>query len=139
MVYFARIFLALAFFVLSKGFTLSSFSALFIYILIIGLYIKFLIPWSFRRNFRKQKLLHDERTMTFKEDGFSLDTKMVNSFIKYEAIEELRVSDDVILLYVSPYMFHFVPLKVFTSETEKEDFLMFLEKRLVLDFFHNPI
>ena len=117
------IFLIFIFYTLLNGLNTKLLIIFLIYILLFGLGIFLWLPWLYKKSFKKQKLLSDKREMNFSENGFSLKTKVIDVFIKYEAIEEIRENNEFILLYISSNTFHFIPIRVLNDLNSLEKYL----------------
>ncbi len=84
--------------------------------------IKFVLPWLYRQEFKKQKMLSCKREMIFSEDDFTVITEYFNATIKYSSIEKIIYFDSWILIYLSHNNFHFIPTRIFKSDYNKEEF-----------------
>jgi hypothetical protein len=92
------------------------FATMLFYISFIVFTLKYLIPFAYKRQFKKEKLLHTTREMEFLEDNFTLKTENFDVTISYKAIEKVIRSDKFFLLYISSRVFHFLPVSAFESE-----------------------
>ena len=117
------IFLIFIFYTLLNGLNTGLLIIFLTYMLLFGLGIFLWLPWLYKKSFKKQKLLSDNREMNFSENGFSLTTKIINVFIKYEAIERIRKNDEFILLYISSNTFHFIPIRALNDLKSLEKYL----------------
>lgn len=90
--------------------------------------IKLLLPWRYRRSFKKQKMLSCRREMIFSEDDFTIITKYLKATIKYSSIEKVVYFNAWILIYLTHNNFHFIPTRIFKSDEEKEELLKIFEK-----------
>ena len=88
---------------------------------ILGIFSWF--PLLYKKSFRKQKLLSGKREMDFNEKGFSLRTEVTDTFIKYEAIEQVRKNNEFILLYITSNIFHFIPTRTLNNLNSLEKYL----------------
>ena len=108
----------------------SIFAPLLIFFIFLIALFKLAIPLLQKRQFRKSNVLKDQREMEFTNEGFHLRTRLVEAFIKYEALTKLKINDEFILLYMSPASFHFIPTRAFENRKEKEELLKLVSARL---------
>ena len=71
-----------------------------------------------------------ERSLFFENDKIRTVTKLEESSILYEAITQIKQSEQAIYLYTSPAMALILPCRVFANEAEKQACLDFINAKL---------
>ncbi len=112
----------------------------FCFLLLLSIVFFFLFPkiWEkiIYRNVKKvmrdgtKNNILGERSIIFEEDNFNLITKYEKIFMTYKKIAEIKQSDVAIYLYTSPTTALIMPLRIFSSEKEKNNFISFIESKL---------
>ena len=71
-----------------------------------------------------------ERTLFFESNKIRTVTKLEESSILYEAITQVKQSEQAIYLYTSPAMALILPLRVLANEAEKQAYFDFINAKL---------
>ncbi len=85
--------------------------------------------FRFRREFRKAKTLHGEKTIALKEDGFSVSSVGADSNVCWNLIGGQRETPNLFLLSVPPRLFYMFPKRAF-SQTDQAAIRQLLEQKI---------
>jgi hypothetical protein len=98
-------------FLMQAGLTVAA--TLVIALIVIIALRHWIIPVYARRNFRQQKLLSEESTLSWTDDEISYVTGKSRSEIPFADFHGYRTSDEVIILYLSDAIYHAIPVSAF--------------------------
>lgn len=82
-----------------------------------------LIPWNFKRVYRKpgQRTLFEERTAILDERGLSVEyVNGIATFMPWSTITRVEWTRDLLLLYIVDYQYIIVPRRALTPTIEQQ-------------------
>jgi len=85
--------------------------------------------FRFRREFRKAKTLHGEKTVELNEDGFSASSVGAASNVSWNLIGGQRETPNLFLLSVPPRLFYMFPKRAF-SQTDQDAVRQLLAQKI---------
>ncbi|MCG6122037.1 MAG: hypothetical protein MEP57_04940 [Microvirga sp.] len=94
--------------------------------LIWGLY-RFFIPFVARRNFRQQKALAESMELSWSDDGFCYASGPSRTVMGFGDLYGYRMSDDLLLLYLSNVLYLIVPITAFDGADQRAAFVARLD------------
>jgi hypothetical protein len=106
---------------------LTTSGALAFALLVIAFLRYVLYPWYARRNFRQQKALSDEVSLSWTDQNFCFDAGKSRSEMPFANLHGFRTSDDMVLLYLSDAIYHAIPVVAFGGPELHGAFLRALE------------
>lgn len=75
------------------------------------------IPFNAKRQYRQHRALQNEITMMLLEQGINFKSKSGESKLQWSDIHRWKYAKGIYLLYITTNMFHIVPERVLSSET----------------------
>lgn len=96
--------------------------------LIIEYFIR--LPYRARRIYRQQKLLQITRTIRINPDSLETKSELGSSTVPWNMFAHWKENKKLILVYQSDVLFHMFPKRVFTSESDYNEFRNILTKHL---------
>jgi hypothetical protein len=95
-----------------------------IFLILLGVGIYFFVayfiglPLRSRRNFRKHKMLQQEQTFTFHDEGVDAKSSNGTGTINWSDFFKWKDGKDMILLYPAPNLFYPIPKRIFETESD---------------------
>jgi hypothetical protein len=86
------------------------------------------VPFEARRNYRQQKGLSDEFSLTWTDADFCLEAGQSRTAMPFTHLHGYRSSDDVIILYHSEMIYHAIPVTAFGGADRRDAFLLQLQQ-----------
>ncbi|MGH9865726.1 MAG: YcxB family protein [Candidatus Acidiferrales bacterium] len=83
----------------------------------------------FKREFRKAKTLHSEKTVQLDEEGLEMSSPDVGSKICWNLFGRHRETPDLFLLSIPPRQFYMLPKRAF-SQTDQDAIRLLLEQKI---------
>ena len=77
-----------------------------------------LIPFNAKKQYRQHRALRNEITMLLLEQGISFKSESGESKLQWSDIHKWRYGKGIYLLYITSNMFHMVPSRVLSNESE---------------------
>lgn len=77
-----------------------------------------LIPFNAKRQYRQHRALRNEITMLLSEQGINFKSESGESKLKWSDIHKWKCGKGIYLLYITSNMFHMVPLRALSNESE---------------------
>lgn len=77
-----------------------------------------LIPLNAKRQYRQQRGLRNEITMLLSEQGINFKSESEESKLQWCDILKWKFSKDIYLLYITSNIFHVVPSRALSNESE---------------------
>jgi hypothetical protein len=104
--------------------------ALFFLFTKVSFFDKAIIKWQIKLMKKSGKLpFARENHYKFEEDYFLIETEIMDIKQKYAAIENILVSPKAIYIYLGAIQANTLPLSVFESEQQKEEFITFINEK----------
>lgn len=85
-------------------------------------------PFQARRNFRQQRALSDEMSLSWTETEFCLAAGRSQTAMPFGNLHGYRTSDEMIILYVSDVLYHAFPRQAFSGIEQRRAFMRRLEE-----------
>jgi hypothetical protein len=100
-------------------------------LLLIGLARYVIYPFHARRNFRQQKALSDEMSLSWAGKDFICETGKSRTEMPFSNLHGYRASGEIIILYLSDAIYYMVPIKAFDGTEQSSSFMRALEEACV--------
>jgi hypothetical protein len=97
-------------------------------LLIIALMRYVIYPFHARRNFRQQKALSDEMSLSWADEAFCYTTGKSRTEMPFANLHGYRASSEIIILYLSDALYYAIPAEAFGDAETFGAFMRKLEK-----------
>ena len=130
-------FALIIFFIAKADSTLIITEAIFLAIIsILGIiFSKFFFLKRMRRSFNKRKKLEklpfdEDSTLLFENEAIISTTAESEMTTKYSRLERIIESDKAVYLYVDSVRAYIIPLRTFSSDVDKQQFINFIKSKI---------
>jgi hypothetical protein len=98
---------------------------------VVAVVIRYVVnPIIARRHYRNYKAIQEPITIDLKEEGVELSTSDGGGLVRWEKMLKWRQSEEYLLIYPMPRMYHIIPKSIADSGFELQRLIKLLQERI---------